>query len=177
MALNQKEYQHQYYLENREKKLKKDADYYKTPIGRATRLLESYNTQDRIHCRGKGDLTREWIIENIFTKQCAHCEKTGWDVIGCNRIDDTKPHTKDNVEPCCEDCNHKQYGIVSSKAVYQYTLDGELIAIWSSATEAAKETKLNRSSISECCRGHRYKNGKLINVKTYKGYKWSYVPL
>lgn len=55
-----------------------------------------------------------------------------------------------------------------SKKVYQYTLDGELVAIWPSTKEAAKELKLDSSSIAHCCRGE---------FKTYKGYKWSYVPL
>lgn len=25
----------------------------------------------------------------------------------CNRIDNSKPHTKDNVEPCCKSCNSR----------------------------------------------------------------------
>lgn len=75
------------------------------PIYRAKNLLCNYNRNDRNNGRGKGDLTWQWIIENIFTKPCAHCGKTGWDVIGCNRLDNSKPHTMDNVEPCCKKCN------------------------------------------------------------------------
>lgn len=77
------------------------------PQYRAKWLLSSYNTMDRNNALGRGDLTAQWIVENIFTKPCAHCGITGWDVIGCNRLDNTKPHTKDNVEPCCLDCNVK----------------------------------------------------------------------
>lgn len=74
---------------------------------RANNILSSYNTEDKKHNRGKGDLTARWIIENIFSKPCVYCGKSGWNIIGCNRIDNSKPHTIDNVEPCCEKCNKK----------------------------------------------------------------------
>lgn len=78
-----------------------------TPIGRARILLGGYKQSDKLANRGNGDLTAEWIVENIFTKPCAHCGISGWEVIGCNRLDNDKPHTKDNVEPCCALCNSK----------------------------------------------------------------------
>lgn len=89
----------------------------KTPIGRAYKLVSSYNRADKKHCRGKGNLTAKWVVENIFTKPCAHCGKEGWDVIGCNRLDNSKPHTKDNVEPCCKKCNLKL--AAKDSAMYQ----------------------------------------------------------
>ena len=79
-------------------------------MGRAFYLLSAYNQLDKKYNRGKGDLTAKWIVENIFTKKCAYCDKEGWDVIGCNRIDNSKPHTKDNVEPCCLEHNLKVSG-------------------------------------------------------------------
>lgn len=92
------------YLNKCKKYCKEDRD---SPIVRASRLLSNYNYSDRIRFRGKGDLTTQWIVDNIFTKPCAHCGKIGWEVIGCNRLDNSKPHTKDNVEPCCFPCNNK----------------------------------------------------------------------
>lgn len=90
---------------------KKYRENYKTnPISqksRASKLLHSYNREDEKYGRGKGDLTSQWIVDNIFTKPCAHCGKTGWNVIGCNRLDNSKPHTMDNVEPCCIECNKR----------------------------------------------------------------------
>lgn len=77
------------------------------PIYRAKSLLCNYNRRDRNNGLGKGDLTAQWIIENIFSKPCVHCGKEGWDIIGCNRLDNNKPHSKDNVEPCCKECNNK----------------------------------------------------------------------
>lgn len=125
-----KEYKHNYYLKNKERqdKLNKEYrlknkeqlnEYYKIytknysklylkrPMGRAHNLLSSYKCEDKKHNRGKGDLTAKWIVDNIFSKPCKYCGKTGWDVIGCNRLDNSKPHTKDNVEPCCKECNKK----------------------------------------------------------------------
>lgn len=80
----------------------------KNPIAyRASYLRSVYNQLDLKNGRGKGDLTTKWIIENIFSKPCAHCGKTGWQIIGCNRLNNDLPHTMDNVEPCCLECNLK----------------------------------------------------------------------
>lgn len=115
-----KEYNKQYYQNNSERRKEQmkrwnkdnserrkeyDKQYRKTPMGRASHLLMAYNQSDKKHNRGKGNLTAEWIVENIFSKPCTHCGISGWEVIGCNRIDNDKPHTKDNVEPCCGKCN------------------------------------------------------------------------
>lgn len=130
-----KEYHKEYYLKNRNKLLAKQNQYYKynkdihkkyysrnkeriieyqkeyqkeydkTPIARANSLLGAYKAADRRFNRGEGDLTAKWIVENIFTQKCAHCPETDWRKLGCNRLDNSKPHTMDNVEPCCGKCN------------------------------------------------------------------------
>lgn len=82
--------------------------YNKTPIGRAHNLLTAYKQSDKMAGRGECTLTAQWIIDNIFTKKCAHCPETDWRELGCNRLDNSLPHTPDNVEPCCEVCNNKQ---------------------------------------------------------------------
>ena len=43
--------------------------------------------------------------------------------------------------------------------------------------EAALELGFNASAISHCCYGGFYSNGKWVNFKQYKGYKWSFEPL
>lgn len=50
------------------------------------------------------------------------------------------------------------------KKVYQYTLDGELVKVWESATETVKYG-YNLSKVSDCCRGER---------KTHNGFIWSF---
>ena len=156
----------EYYASNRERLLKQHKEYKNTPMGRASYLLMQYNREDKKRGRGEGDLTAKWIVDNIFTKPCAHCGKTGWEVIGCNRINNDLPHTKDNVEPCCYECNVRLNIGDKKKQVFQYSLDGELVRVWESLAEAGRNG-FNSGAVSNCC------NGK---YKTSKGYKWSYTP-
>lgn len=121
------EYQHKYYEEHKEKIIEKHSEYYKqnkekidvqkskyqiewrkTPIGRASYLVGNYQKQDKNAKRGECTITAKWIVENIFTSKCSYCEKTDWTKLGCDRIDNSKPHTPDNVVPCCEECNIKR---------------------------------------------------------------------
>lgn len=44
-------------------------------------------------------------MENIFAKPCAYCGETDWTQLGCHRIDNSKPHTIDNVVCCCRKCH------------------------------------------------------------------------
>lgn len=93
------------YHQNRDKELEKNREYNRTPMGRAHGLVRAYTQEDKKYNRGECDLTSKWIVDNIFSKPCTHCGVTGWEVIGCNRLDNSKPHTMDNVEPCCGKCN------------------------------------------------------------------------
>lgn len=52
-----------------------------------------------------------------------------------------------------------------SKVVYQYDLEGQLLATFNSAREASKRLGIGLSSITRCCRGER---------KQTSGYKFSY---
>jgi len=52
-----------------------------------------------------------------------------------------------------------------SKTVYQYSLDGLLLATFSSAREASRQLGIGLSSITRCCRGER---------KQTSGFKFSY---
>lgn len=106
--LYMKEYNKRYYIQNKEKIQKQQLEYRTTPKGRAKLLIANYKwTDKRDGYNETVDFTDEWLIDNIMCKPCAHCGKTGWKVIGCNRLDNTKGHTKDNVEPCCKECNDK----------------------------------------------------------------------
>ena len=64
-----------------------------------------------------------------------------------------------------------------TKKVYQYTLDGELIRMWESASYVEEVFGYSQAGISRCCNGGFYRKGKWINVTTANGYKWSYEPL
>lgn len=101
-----REYQRKYYEANTDKIAEQQRQYKKTPMGRACSLVKGYRQMDRK--RGFGDVIdydAKWIVENIFTQKCIYCGKTDWMELGCDRIDNSKPHTKDNVVPCCMKCN------------------------------------------------------------------------
>lgn len=159
-----------YYQKNKEKLKEYGREYgrfyRKTPIGRASYLLNRYNQRD-IKCnRGEGDLTPEWIVDNILTKSCKHCGKTGWNVIGCNRLNNDLPHTKDNVEPCCEECNGELWNAERTKQIDQIDqFTGEVLKTWESATQVEKELECHSSNIRGCCTGRQH---------TCKGYIWRY---
>ena len=72
----------------------------------------------------------------------------------------------------CDNAYNIRYGNrtkKSSKVVYQFTLDGQLLKQYDSASDAARLNNYSSiGNISSCCLGL---------MKTYKGYKWSYKPL
>lgn len=74
----------------------------------------------------------------------------------------------ENLEWINGDTHIKLHSSEQSQTVYQYTIEGKLVAIYSSAMEAARHTGFNQGHISECCRDER---------KTHKGYIWSLKPL
>lgn len=102
-------YQEKFKETHKEWKYNWNKNYQKTLKGTANRRIQSYKRMDEDRGFGKDalDFDSEWMIENILLKPCVHCGESDWHKIGCNRIDNTKPHTKDNVEPCCRKCNCK----------------------------------------------------------------------
>lgn len=163
------EYQRYYYERNKDEKhfqrmRNKSMD---TQNAKAAKMYYSYRRSDREHNRGEGDLTKKWIIENILSKPCAHCGETDWHKIGCNRLDNSKPHTMDNVEPCCWECNNKLQNENQKKLLDQInTTTGEVIRTWKSSVDVEKETGYKAACIRGCCGG---------KCKTYRGYKWRYI--
>lgn len=69
---------------------------------KAVKMVNQYKCRDKklgMIC----DITFNWFIDNIVTKSCIYCGST--DRIGCDRADNSKGHTIDNVQPCCFECN------------------------------------------------------------------------
>lgn len=144
---------------------------------RAHSLIMAYNAEDIKRGRGKGNLTVKWVIDNIFSQPCAHCGRTGWDVIGCNRLDNDKPHTMDNVEPCCRECNDKLHHKDLEKVVKQIDIKtNTIIKIWNSIKEASKHLGIHESSIIRCCKGRYFCKSRnvWVNINSAGGFKWSY---
>lgn len=109
------------YQRHKEERLKKNKEYvernkakvaeYKkewaqTKEGKASSRLHKYKLMDKKYCGGGTTLTRQWIIDNIFSGQkCYYCGNDNWKELGCDRIDNSKPHTPDNVICSCGVCN------------------------------------------------------------------------
>lgn len=85
-----------------------DPQYYSTKRGRAAYLVSGYRCMDKNRGLGETTLTQKWIMENIFTSKCVYCGNDDWKELGCDRIDNTKPHTPDNVVCSCFNCNNQR---------------------------------------------------------------------
>lgn len=70
---------------------------------KASKLISSYKCKDKRQGHAICDIDTEWMITHIFHKPCIYCGDTS--IIGCDRVDNNKGHTKDNVVPCCATCN------------------------------------------------------------------------
>lgn len=71
----------------------------------------------------------------------------------------TKEHKSESLKGKC--LNHPSL----SKPVNQYSLEGQFIAHYESASEASRKTGIRQGNISSCCRGER---------KTAGHYRWTY---
>jgi len=67
-----------------------------------SKMLSAYRIKDKKHNR-VFNLSKEFFKENIISKPCYYCGSTK--NIGCDRIDNSRGHTEDNVIPSCYICN------------------------------------------------------------------------
>lgn len=70
---------------------------------KASKMISSYRKKDQKNGVSICDITIDWMIDNILTKPCVYCGDTYR--VGCDRLDNSKGHTIDNVVPCCYECN------------------------------------------------------------------------
>ena len=103
-------------------------------------------------------------------------ENSGWDRWSrpsCDRIDDYKPYTLDNIRLVTwrENMERAHLDIKNginnkvNKAVVQSKLDGTFVRDWYSIRQAEREEGFNHGAISQCCLGR---------AKSAGGFKWSY---
>lgn len=66
-----------------------------------------------------------------------------------------------------------------SKQIFQYSLDGKLIAIYNNSVIASKETGYSQAQINKYAHGKYFRKNrnKWYYSNTYKGYKWSFEPM
>lgn len=91
-----------------------------------------------------------------------------------NHKDENRQHNSvDNLEWCSSSYNsnygnrNKRVGLGNGKKVIQSDFEGRIISVYKSASEASRQTGINRNSISGCCRGDK-------NRLSAGGFKWFY---
>lgn len=67
-----------------------------------SRMFSAYKLKDKKR-NLEFNLTKEYFINNIISKPCIYCGST--ENIGCDRLDNKKGHTEDNIVPACYICN------------------------------------------------------------------------
>ena len=109
-------------------------------------------------------------IDHIKTVKNGGTNKLSNLRIGTHKSNMNNEETKENIS--CVMKNHKSL----SKQVHQFTLDGELIGMYQSTQEAARQTGFYQWAISACCNGGFFskKRNKWVNTTKYKGYIWKY---
>lgn len=86
--------------------------YSEDPVYRAASKFKGYRWYDS-HTPGIPSVdpsdypTRDEYVR-LFMQPCVFCGETDWHKIGLDRIDNTKGHTRDNLQPCCWSCNSKK---------------------------------------------------------------------
>lgn len=122
-----KQYRRDYYEKNKERYLDKDyakikrERWYSTQSGRASYLRGKYQYDDKT--KGfdtSNNITTQWIVDNIFTQKCIYCGDTDWRHLGADRIDNSKPHTPDNVVCACGICNKERRNNYSMEDFIRY---------------------------------------------------------
>lgn len=123
IAQRKAQYYAEYYDAHKDEILKKHAEYYQAnkdekkayydpilhPLNWARRMVNGYKKMDRNNGFGdKETISVDYFINHIANAECKYCHKRGYGLIGCNRIDNSKGHTQDNVEPCCMPCNSRE---------------------------------------------------------------------
>lgn len=70
---------------------------------KASKMISAYKNKDKKNGVSICDMDIEWMVLNVLSKPCVYCGDTHR--VGADRIDNSKGHTKDNIVPCCYECN------------------------------------------------------------------------
>lgn len=87
----------------RHSKTPKDISESDNERAKASKMLSSYRCRDKKKGLEICDMDIDYMLNNIIRKPCVYCGDTRR--VGADRIDSSKGHTKDNVVPCCVECN------------------------------------------------------------------------
>jgi len=87
-----------------------------------SKMLSAYKNKDKKR-NFEFNLDKDFL-KNIVKSECVYCGSKK--NVGCDRIDNKKGHTKDNVLPCCNECNTVRNNLFSVEEMKQI---GEVIKI------------------------------------------------
>jgi hypothetical protein len=115
------------------------------------------STINKMKQKSKGRFTLDWYIKKFGETE------------GTNKYNKRAISLSErNKKMYSDKSKHPNFGKTgknnkTSKKIYQYTMDNQLVKIWDGMSEAARELGLQTSNISSCC------NGK---IKSTGGYIW-----
>ena len=159
------------YRISRKTKINKIKTIYSSQITtsiKRTNVLPNYTKQELIN----------WCLDqSLYHKLYTKWEGSNYNkrlAPSCDRIDDYKPYTLDNLQLMTweenerKGNNDRKSGINNkhSKAIIQYNKEHKLIGNYYSIHEAERKTGISFQNISACCRGKR---------KSAGGYIWEYI--
>ncbi len=156
-------------------------NYSRTKDGLAATIYSSQKQTSRKRGHDNPDYSlaelREWLFAKPeFTDLYEKWVESGYETQlspSCDRFDDYKPYTFDNMRLTTWRENKAKYikdvksgaNTKQCRKVSQSTLNGELKIVFFSQMDAARKTGISRANIQKCCSGKR---------KTAGGYNWSY---
>ena len=81
--------------------------YYQTIKGRAVLIANAYKQYD--NKKGfENDIDADFLVDVLFKNGCTYCGETNPLLLGADRIDNKKGHTKDNCVCSCGRCNKER---------------------------------------------------------------------
>lgn len=102
-----KRYREEHRDPSRKRYRRYSSDEERTMYKSADSRLQNYRTEDLKYGR-EFSLTREWIVDRIFSSSCIYCGESDWHKLGCDRKDNSIGHTPENCVPSCKRCNEKR---------------------------------------------------------------------
>ena len=155
--------------------------YNRTKKGLVGKIYGNQRSKSRLRGHPLPTYSKQELKEWLYSKPLFHLLYNNWKrldyqkdyVPSVDRKDDYLSYSIANIQILTwKENNSKGYldkkegrNNKNSKAVIQYTKDGEFVAEYWSAMEAGRQTGINRGNISACCRGDK---------KSAGGFKWDF---
>ena len=138
--------------------INRDFGYNTCTGGRTGGHIQTEETRKKMSETRKGKPLSEYHKQRISESKLGECNP----MYGTKHTDEWKQMMRGK---------HKYGNNAFAKIVYQYSLDGELIKIWDSASRASDELGIYYEGITSCCRGY-WSSGHACNE--FAGSTWRY---